>query len=113
MTSSLPLNKASSATTAVTKLSGTSQLLHHQKSSNDAGDPVGDERSTDVKSKAVLRPWEAYVHGAALVLLDGLGLGAGVSSASSSRLNKACVRMLAQQVIGRNSCNVFREISVK
>lgn len=47
----------------------------------------------------VLLPWEAYVHGAALVLLDGIGLGAGLSPASVSRLREECGKMLAEQVI--------------
>lgn len=45
-----------------------------------------------------LRPWEAYVHGAALVLLDGLGLGSGVSVTSVRRLRAACAVKLAEQV---------------
>lgn len=42
--------------------------------------------------------WEAYVHGAALVLLDGLGLGAGLSPLSMDRLRKACAKVLKDQV---------------
>lgn len=45
----------------------------------------------------VLRPWEAFVHGAALVLLDGMGLGAGLSPVSVARLREACVAALAKQ----------------
>lgn len=46
----------------------------------------------------LLGPWEAYVHGAALVLLDGMGLGAGLSPESVARLRKACVKFLKDQV---------------
>lgn len=46
----------------------------------------------------VLKPWEAFVHGAALVLLDGLGLGSGVSVTSVRRLRAACAAKLAEQV---------------
>ncbi|CAM9377533.1 unnamed protein product, partial [Scytosiphon promiscuus] len=45
-----------------------------------------------------LTPWEAYVHGAALVLLDGLGLGAGLSPASVVRLRRACAQVLEKQI---------------
>lgn len=45
-----------------------------------------------------LGPWEAYVHGAALVLLDGMGLGAGVSPQSVERLKRACAKFLEEQV---------------
>ncbi|CAM9165037.1 unnamed protein product [Ectocarpus sp. 4 AP-2014] len=45
-----------------------------------------------------LRPWEAYVHGAALVLLDGMGLGAGLSPSSVIRLRQACVKVLKGQI---------------
>ena len=45
-----------------------------------------------------LRPWEAFAHGAALVLLDGLGLGSGLSAESVSRLKEECVRKLSDQV---------------
>lgn len=56
-----------------------------------------------------LRPWEAYVHGAALVLLDGMGLGAGLSPASIAGLRKACVAVLAKQV-KRDVCCDKRDI---
>ncbi|CAN0452631.1 unnamed protein product, partial [Ectocarpus sp. 12 AP-2014] len=49
-------------------------------------------------SKPGLRPWEAYVHGAALVLLDGMGLGAGLSPSSIVRLRQACVKVLKGQI---------------
>lgn len=49
-------------------------------------------------SRLLLRPWEAYVHGAALVLLDGMGLGAGLSPQSVARLKKACAKVLKDQV---------------
>ncbi|CAM9144839.1 unnamed protein product, partial [Ectocarpus sp. 8 AP-2014] len=39
-------------------------------------------------SEPGLRPWEAYVHGAALILLDGMGLGAGLSPSSVVRLRQ-------------------------
>lgn len=45
-----------------------------------------------------LEPWEAYVHGSALVLLDGLGLGAGLSPSSVVRLRRACADVLKKQV---------------
>eukprot|EP00903_Cladosiphon_okamuranus_P014927 g13820.t2 len=45
-----------------------------------------------------LRPWEAYVHGAALVLLDGMGLGAGLSPQSVARLRKGCAKTLKDQI---------------
>lgn len=54
-------------------------------------------------SGLLLRPWESYVHGAALVLLDGMGLGAGLSPQSVARLRKECVRALREQVRWRMS----------
>lgn len=51
------------------------------------------------RSNFVLKPWEAYVHGAALVLLDGMGLGAALSPAALASLKKACVAVLTEQVI--------------
>lgn len=53
-----------------------------------------------------LRPWEAYVHGAALVLLDGMGLGAGLSPSSVFRLRQACVKVLKGQVRAKADCSV-------
>lgn len=38
------------------------------------------------------------MHGAALVLLDGMGLGAGLSPQSVARLRKACAKALKDQV---------------
>lgn len=38
------------------------------------------------------------MHGAALVLLDGMGLGAGLSPCSVVRLRQACVKVLKGQV---------------
>ncbi|CAN0109706.1 unnamed protein product [Ectocarpus sp. 6 AP-2014] len=49
-------------------------------------------------SEQGLRPWEAYVHGAALMLLDGMGLGAGLSPSSVVRLRQACVKFLREQI---------------
>lgn len=49
-------------------------------------------------SGLLLRPWEAYVHGAALVLLDGIGLGAGLSPQSVARLRTACAKALKDHV---------------
>ncbi|CAB1097865.1 unnamed protein product [Ectocarpus sp. CCAP 1310/34] len=54
-------------------------------------------------SEPGLRPWEAYVHGAALVLLDGMGLGAGLSPSSVVRLRQACVKVLKGQVRARST----------
>lgn len=55
--------------------------------------------STNVAvEKSALRPWEAYAHGAALVLLDGMGLGAGLSPLSVDRLRKSCAKILKEQV---------------
>lgn len=45
-----------------------------------------------------LRPWEAYVHGAALVLIDGMGLGAGLSPVVVATLRKECGDILTAQV---------------
>lgn len=46
----------------------------------------------------VLRPWEAYVHGAALVLLDGVGLGSGLPESAVAKLRRECGAVLSQQV---------------
>lgn len=43
-------------------------------------------------------PWAAYVHGAFLVLLDGLGLGLGVGEAAAAQLRAASLAFLAGQV---------------
>lgn len=45
-----------------------------------------------------LSPWQAYVHGASLTLLDGLGLGLGMPEASASALRAACLAFLATQL---------------
>lgn len=58
---------------------------------------VSDSINGKEKVKA-LGPWEAYVHGASLVLLDGMGLGSGLSVTSIRRLRAACAAKLAQQV---------------
>ena len=44
--------------------------------------------------------WEAYVHGAHLTLLDGLGLGLGMSNAAAQQLRIACEGHLMRQVPG-------------
>lgn len=54
-----------------------------------------------------LEPWEAYVHGAALVLLDGLGLGAGMSPTAVTRLRMACAKVLSKQVSVHMYCSSF------
>lgn len=53
---------------------------------------------SDCKEDRALQPWEAYVHGAALVLLDGLGLGSSLPQASVMKLRQASVDMLSRQV---------------
>lgn len=57
-----------------------------------------DNSTTSGDKGGVLRPWEAYVHGASLVLLDGMGLGSGLSVTSMRRLRAACAGRLAEQV---------------
>ncbi len=42
--------------------------------------------------------WEAYVHGAYLTLLDGLGLGLGLPEAVSLQLRAACETFLRSQL---------------
>ena len=54
--------------------------------------------TTETEKVGDLRPWEAYVHGASLVLLDGMGLGSGLSATSIGRLRAACAAKLAEQV---------------
>lgn len=55
-------------------------------------------QSAPVPDVERVRPWEAFVHGVALVLLDGLGLGSGLSPASAARLRLECTAVLARQV---------------
>jgi midasin len=45
-----------------------------------------------------LGPVAAYVHGAYLTLLDGLGLGSGLAAAAVAPLNASCQQLLVQQV---------------
>lgn len=51
------------------------------------------------------------MHGAALVLLDGMGLGVALSPAALASLKKACAGMLAEQVTGCN-CSVHMSIVI-
>ena len=46
------------------------------------------------------RPWQAYVHGAAMVMLDGIGLGTGLSHAVAQGLQHAAYRVLHAQAPG-------------
>lgn len=73
--------------------------------------------SSTTGKESVLRPWEAYAHGAALVLLDGIGLGAGLSPLSVRRLRKACAKVLIKQVRARGGSNdvmcVVHDLSVQ
>lgn len=59
---------------------------------------ASDDSITGTEKVTALRPWEAYVHGASLVLLDGMGLGSGLSVTSIRRLRAACAVKLAEQV---------------
>lgn len=42
-------------------------------------------------------PWQAYMHGAAMVMLDGIGLGTGLSHAVAKSLQAAAYRVLHAQ----------------
>jgi midasin len=44
----------------------------------------GDGNGDGNGDRPVLAPWVAYVHGCALVMLDGLGLGAGLSERATT-----------------------------
>lgn len=44
-----------------------------------------------------LSPWNAYVHGASLTLLDGLGLGTGLSQTAVGHLRSAALKKLLSQ----------------
>jgi MoxR-like ATPase len=46
--------------------------------------------------------WRSYAHGAALMHLDGLGLGTGLSSHDASTLREAAVQFISQQAAGHN-----------
>lgn len=46
----------------------------------------------------VLDPWEAYAHGACLALLDGLGLGQGLSEESCYLIRQASAEFIVNQV---------------
>ena len=51
-----------------------------------------------LSEKVGLDPWLCYVHGASLVLLDGLGLGAGLSSSAVQDIRKRSYTFLISQV---------------
>ncbi len=51
-------------------------------------------------SGGALSPWRAYVHGAYLTLLDGLGLGLGMPESEAATLRAACEDMLRAQLPG-------------
>lgn len=76
-----------SATVASTNIGPSSPMIDENSSKKMVGN-----------RSSVLKPWEAYVHGAALVLLDGMGLGSGLSPNSVARLRKACSLFLSKQV---------------
>ena len=48
--------------------------------------------------KVGLEPWLCYVHGASLVLLDGLGLGAGLSTTAVQAIQSRSYQFLMNQV---------------
>ena len=45
-----------------------------------------------------LLPWEAYAHGAYLTLLDGLGLGLGMTETEALELRQACTDFVRAQL---------------
>jgi hypothetical protein len=45
-----------------------------------------------------LQPWTAYLHGAAMVLLDGLALGTGLSAKDVEGVRRAAYDLLVGQV---------------
>ena len=45
-----------------------------------------------------ISPWEGYIHGACLVLLDGLGLGSGLSKSSVRKIKDRSFAFLLEQV---------------
>jgi MoxR-like ATPase len=55
--------------------------------------------ATDASSAALpsLSPWQAYAHGAAMVILDGLGLGTGLHPGALAGIRRACVAQLLAQ----------------
>lgn len=44
---------------------------------------------------STITPWEAYAHGACLVLLDGLGLGMGLSHETCERIRKGAAKEIS------------------
>lgn len=51
----------------------------------------------DAVDRPVLEPWVAYVHGCALVMLDGLGLGAGLSERATATARRLSFQYLLAQ----------------
>jgi midasin (ATPase involved in ribosome maturation) len=45
---------------------------------------------------STVSPWEAYAHGACLVLLDGLGLGMGLSQEACERIRNGAAKEISQ-----------------
>lgn len=68
--------------------------------------------TTETEHVGVLRPWEAYVHGASLVLLDGMGLGSGLSVTSIRKLRAECAAKLAEQV-RKGVCSRLRRLTLR
>lgn len=44
--------------------------------------------------KAVLTPGEAFINGACMVLLDGLGVGLGLPESTTVKLRNECLQVL-------------------
>jgi hypothetical protein len=49
-------------------------------------------------ASGALRPWHAYAHGAFLTLLDGLGLGLGISDAEATGMRRSCLEFIRSQL---------------
>ena len=60
-------------------------------------DEDGEDGEQNMDRGANLAPWHSYCHGACLVLLDGLGLGVGMSQAASADLRKRAVQFILDQ----------------
>ncbi|CAM9190807.1 unnamed protein product [Chrysoparadoxa australica] len=52
----------------------------------------------------ILNPWQAFLHGAAVVILDGLGLGTGLSQADLAEVKAAGLARLAAKIPAGQCC---------
>ncbi|CAM9114855.1 unnamed protein product [Choristocarpus tenellus] len=59
---------------------------------------VAENPQSVAESSQGLGAWAAYVHGASLIVLDGLGLGAGLSPGDVSKFKEVACKVLLEQV---------------